>query len=347
MRWKSMQLWLLPSPLLLQAVLLSFDEWYQDGTWLVPMWHSNDAQATLTCCDLLQGSIRPLPRKLGKMSEKGGQKDSEKRAKNDNFSSFFGVVSSFLTVFPHFRAFFRPRGQEGPRNPLSDFSRSFPERGLFDPLQGPTISQVWTVRAWEYSDSYSFSGAKKEPQSQKIARTAPKNFLNNSRGLPVITHQNKAFEANRTRKFTRKFGEIFVAKVLWGTLSVPDFLQFQVWGQRMCLQLQLPGRFHGSQVETDVERNGGNQSMLQENTLWFKMITGRINYFRIIFGGSTGKSCKSPRGYYRGGSYRTGAHTGDYFWGIIFGGSTGKSCNSPGAVTWKNVYRIILVIISP
>ena len=36
------------------------------------------------------------------------------------------------------------------------------------------------------------------------------------------------------------------------------------------------------------------------------------NYFRIIFG-DTGKSCKSPRGYYRGGSYRTGAHTGDYF----------------------------------
>ena len=34
------------------------------------------------------------------------------------------------------------------------------------------------------------SGAKKEPQSQKIARTAPKNFLNNSRGyrsLPIKT----------------------------------------------------------------------------------------------------------------------------------------------------------------
>ena len=31
------------------------------------------------------------------------------------------------------------------------------------------------------------SGAKKEPQSQKIARTAPKNFLNNSRALPSKT----------------------------------------------------------------------------------------------------------------------------------------------------------------
>ena len=28
------------------------------------------------------------------------------------------------------------------------------------------------------------------------------------------------------------------------------------------------------------------------------MITGRKNYYRIIFGGSTGKSCKSPGGYY-------------------------------------------------
>ena len=66
------------------------------------------------------------------------------------------------------------------------------------------------------------SGAKKEPQSQKIARTASKNFLNNSRELPVIAHENKGFEANRTRKFTRKFGEIFVVKVLWGTFSVPE-----------------------------------------------------------------------------------------------------------------------------
>ena len=70
-----------------------------------------------------------------------------------------------------------------------------------------------------------FSGAKKEPQSQKIARTAPKNFLNNSRVFLVMTHSNKGFEGNRTRKFTRKFGEIFVAKVLWGTFSVPDFCE--------------------------------------------------------------------------------------------------------------------------
>ena len=69
-----------------------------------------------------------------------------------------------------------------------------------------------------------FSGAKKDPQNQKIARTAPKNFLNNSRGLPVITQQNKDFEANRTRKFTRTFGKIFVTQFLCGTFSVPNFL---------------------------------------------------------------------------------------------------------------------------
>ena len=31
------------------------------------------------------------------------------------------------------------------------------------------------------------SGAKKDSQNPQIARTAPKNILNNSRGLPVIT----------------------------------------------------------------------------------------------------------------------------------------------------------------
>ena len=67
------------------------------------------------------------------------------------------------------------------------------------------------------------SGAKKDPQNQKIARTAPKNFLNNSRGLPVITQQNKGFEANRTRKFTRTFGKIFVTQFLCGTFLCPNF----------------------------------------------------------------------------------------------------------------------------
>ena len=68
-----------------------------------------------------------------------------------------------------------------------------------------------------------YSGAKKEPQSQKITRTAPKSFLNNSRGLPgrCPVKQGKGFEANRTRKFTRTFGKIFVTQFLCGTYSVP------------------------------------------------------------------------------------------------------------------------------
>ena len=38
----------------------------------------------------------------------------------------------------------------------------------------------------------------------------------------VIAQQNKGFEPNRTRKFTRTFGKIFVAQFLCGTFSVPD-----------------------------------------------------------------------------------------------------------------------------
>ena len=44
-----------------------------------------------------------------------------------------------------------------------------------------------------------FSRAKEEPQSQKIARTAPKNVLNNSRALPSKTTNNKGFEATLRR----------------------------------------------------------------------------------------------------------------------------------------------------
>ena len=43
--------------------------------------------------------------------------------------------------------------------------------------------------------------------------------------------------------------------------------------------------------------------------------------FELFSGDSTGKSCKSPRGYYRGRSYRTGAHTGDYLFGELFSGA--------------------------
>ena len=61
--------------------------------------------------------------------------------------------------------------------------------------------------------------AKKEPQSQRIARTAPKNFLNNSRALASKTRVLRQIAPESSPE---KFGKIFVTKVLWGTFSVPD-----------------------------------------------------------------------------------------------------------------------------
>ena len=45
------------------------------------------------------------------------------------------------------------------------------------------------------------------------------DFLSNLRAHDPL--KQGVFEANRTRKLTRKFSKVFVAQVLWGTLSVP------------------------------------------------------------------------------------------------------------------------------
>ena len=58
----------------------------------------------------------------------------------------------------------------------------------------------------------------------KIARTAPKNFLNNSRGRPGHCPVKQGFEANRTRKFTRTFGKVFVTQFLCGTFQSPSIV---------------------------------------------------------------------------------------------------------------------------
>ena len=60
-----------------------------------------------------------------------------------------------------------------------------------------------------------FFKGKQGPQSQDIARTVPKNFLNNSRALlnTAMAHQ----------KVHPKFGNVFVTKALCGTSSVPEF----------------------------------------------------------------------------------------------------------------------------
>ena len=84
---------------------------------------------------------------------------------------------------------------------------------------------------------YLVSGAKKEPQSQKVARTAPKNFLNSSRGLPVITKQTKGFEANCARKFTRTIGKIFVTQFL--ILLGSDFVAKRIFCRFLLLSRRI------------------------------------------------------------------------------------------------------------
>ena len=81
------------------------------------------------------------------------------------------------------------------------------------------------------------SRTKKGPQSQKITRTAPQNFLNNLGG-GALPNKNKGFVANHTRKFTQKFGKVFFAQVLWGTFSVPDLRAFSGGLLKITLQLK-------------------------------------------------------------------------------------------------------------
>ena len=53
------------------------------------------------------------------------------------------------------------------------------------------------------------------------------NSNNSSEQVKGTTQQNKGFQANRTRTFTRTFGKIFVTQFLCGTMSVPE-LEFPV-----------------------------------------------------------------------------------------------------------------------
>ena len=62
------------------------------------------------------------------------------------------------------------------------------------------------------------SGAKKEPQTQKPHEQYQRTFWTIRGPYPI----KQRFEGNRSRKFTRKFCKIFVAKILWGTFSVPE-----------------------------------------------------------------------------------------------------------------------------
>ena len=57
--------------------------------------------------------------------------------------------------------------------------------------------------------------------------------------------------------------------------------------------------------------------------------------FELFSGALQENPVRAPAAITGGALTRTGAHTGDYFWGIIFGGSTGKSCKSPGGYYMK------------
>ena len=58
------------------------------------------------------------------------------------------------------------------------------------------------------------------------------------------------------------------------------------------------------------------------------------DYFRIIFGGSTGKSCKSPRGYYRGGALTGQGPIQETIFGELWSGALQENpVIAPGAIT--------------
>ena len=61
---------------------------------------------------------------------------------------------------------------------------------------------------------------------EKIRSQAPKNLLNNSRGLLGHYPVKQGFEANRNRRFTRAFGKIFVTQLLCDPFSVSQRLFF-------------------------------------------------------------------------------------------------------------------------
>ena len=89
---------------------------------------------------------------------------------------------------------------------------------LKEQLSTPAVATADSLTA---SHGLGKRSSAKRPQNPKIARTAPKNFLNNSRGLPGHYPVKQGFEANRTRKLTVAFGQIFVTQFLCGAFSVP------------------------------------------------------------------------------------------------------------------------------
>ena len=82
---------------------------------------------------------------------------------------------------------------------------------------------------WFFSLPYKFR-SQKGPTKPKNRTNSTKEFSERFKGryrsLPSKTMQG--FEANRTRKFTRTFGQIFVTKFLCGTFSVPKKMHINI-----------------------------------------------------------------------------------------------------------------------
>ena len=97
----------------------------------------------------------------------------------------------------------RPQDARFPCNQNIASARPFSLRlkgtKLIPTAEVPTMPRVSSENRY-LTATRDFSGAKKASQSQKFARTAPRNFLNNSRGLPVITQQNLGFSGKSHQK---------------------------------------------------------------------------------------------------------------------------------------------------
>ena len=76
---------------------------------------------------------------------------------------------------------------------------------------------------------------KKDERERSIIlrKGSPSCALNNTKAWHNKTVEG--FEANRIRKFTRKFGNIFVKQVLWGTFSSPENLKKIETSTKLCV----------------------------------------------------------------------------------------------------------------
>ena len=167
-----------------------------------------------------------------------------------------------------------------------------------------------------------------------------------------IAIQRFCYRGPKPQKCPKWLGEVFCAKgtkVLFLVLVQKSLLRRCKtgfwWCQRLLGDLCSLGPKHLLHCEVHAPLEGPktknnyplSQNDYRQEKIIFELFSGALQENPVIaLGAITG-----------GALTEQGPIQETIFLGILFGGSTGKSCNSPGAITWKNVYRIILVIISP